>query len=260
MTNEELATAIKDGNSALYADLWEQVKRFVWKKASLFYLFKKDVCTRHGVTLEDLNQCGYFSLVDTVKAWTPESGFKVTSYLNLHLKRHFNAALSGGRVRNTTDCLDCCESLDKSMGDDLEGLLLEDAIPDPAAEQDMEDAENRVFFEELREEMKRCLSSIDQEQANILRMQFFEGKTQGEIAERIGKSCQRVHQIKSKGLRELRKPQYSRQLLPYAEYLDLLAWRSTGFQSFKSSGLSSVERAVEKLERQSYPQNNSSRL
>ncbi len=115
-------------------------------------------------------------------------------------------------------------------------------------------------FGELREEMKRCLSSIDQEQANILRMQFFKGKTQGEIAERIGKSCQRVHQIKSKGLRELRKPQYSRQLLPYAEYLDLLAWRSTGFQSFKSSGLSSVERAVERLERQASPQNKSSRL
>lgn len=247
MTNEELATAIKDGNSAWYADLWEQVKRFVFKKASLFYLFKKDVCTRHGITLEDLNQCGYFALVDAVKAWTPESGFKVTSYLNLQLKRHFNAALSGGRVRNATDCLNCCESLDKPMGDDLEGLSLEDAIPDPAAEQDMEDAENRVFFGELREEMKRCLSSIDQEQADILRMQFFEGKTQGEIAERIGKSCQRVHQIRSKGLRELRKPQYSRQLLPYAEYLDLLAWRSTGFSAFQNGGLSSVEKAVERL-------------
>ena len=179
MTNEELAAAIKDGNSALYADLWEQVKRIVWKKANLFYLFKEDVCTRHGVTLEDLNQCGYFSLVDTVKAWTPESGFKVTSYLNLHLKRHFNAALSGGRVRNTTDCLDCCESLDKPMGDDLEGLSLEDAIPDPAAEQDMEDAENRVFFGELREEMKRCLSSIDQEQETFSGCNSLRAKPRG---------------------------------------------------------------------------------
>ena len=248
MTNEEIVCAIKAGDTALYPELWERVRRIIFRRALSFYNSRRDFCASHGVTLEDLNQCGYFALVDAVKAWSPESGYRFTTFLNLHMKCQFKAALDGGKQRTAKDMLNCCDSLDKPMGDDLEGLSLEDAIPDPAAEQDMEDAETRVFFEELRNEMKQCLNSIDKEQADILRMQFFEGKTQGEIAERIGKSCQRVHQIKSKGLRELRKPQYSRQLLPYAEYLDLLAWRSTGFQSVKSSGLSSVERAVEKLD------------
>lgn len=187
--------------------------------------------------------------MDAVKAFEIKSGYRFTTFLKFHLKTHFQATLNGGRRRTAKDILNYCDSLDVPIRNDEEDLVLSH-IPDPDSETIWEDAEDRIFHEELRNELESCLISLSPERANILRWQFFEGKTLREVAERIGKSSQRVQQIRTQGIRELRKPQYSRRLLPFAEYLDTLAWRSTGYQSFKNSGLSSVERAVEKLDTQ----------
>lgn len=248
MTNEELATAIKEGNTALYADLWEQVKKIILTRARRFYVLCDGLCASHGVTVEDLEQCGYLALVDAVNAWNPDSGYRFTTFLNLHMKRQFRAALDGGKRRTAKDLLNCCDSLDKPTGEDEDGGTLGDLVPDQDALNDLEDAEDRIMKEQLKNELDGCLDSINQDRADVLRRQYYGGKTLREVATETGRSFQRVQQIRSQALRELRREPYRQRLRPFAEYLDTLAWRATGLASFQNIGASSVELAIEKVD------------
>lgn len=247
MTNEELAATIKAGDTSLYAELWNQVKGIVWKRAGWFYENRRDFCAARGVTADDLAQSGFLALVDTVEDYQPESGYRFTTFLNFHLKQQFQATLDGGRRRSVQDMLNHCGSLDEPTRPDDESDALVDMVPDPDSLAGQQEAEDRIFREQMRAELDSCLESIRATQADVLRRQYYGGETLREIAEHIGRSISRAQQIRNQGLRELRKPQYSRRLLPFAEYLDVLAYRNTSFSSFRYRQASSVELAVEKL-------------
>lgn len=199
--------------------------------------------------MENLEQCGYLALVDAVKAWTPDPGYRFTTFLNLHMKRQFQAALDGGKLRTAKDLLNYCDSLDKPTGEDEDGGTLSDLVPYQDALNDLEDAEDRIMKEQLKNELDGCLDSINQDRADVLRRQYYGGKTLREVAAETGRSFQRVQQIRSQALRELRREPYRQRLRPFAEYLDTLAWRSTTLSAFENTGASSVELTVEKMER-----------
>lgn len=220
MTNEELAIAIQAGNTALYADLWEQIKRFVWLRAQSFYTARESICISHGITIDDLNQCGFLAVMGAVKAYKPETGYRLTSFLKFHLKQQFHAALYGGRRRRTEDALNCCDSLDEPTGKNEDGNIL-DCILDPGTEFLYEDTDSRILKEELHRDMESCLNSIKPARAEVLRMMFYEQNTLQKAGERTGRTKERIRQIKNLGLNDLRKPQYSRRLLPYAENLGI---------------------------------------
>ena len=144
--------------------------------------------------------------------------------------------------------LNYCGSLDEPAGEEDERSLA-DTVPDPNGLAGMEEVEDRLFREQMRAELNSCLNSIDAERAEVLRRQYYGGETLREIAEHIGRSSSRAQQIRNQGLQELRKPQYSRRLLPFAEYLDALAHRNTSLSPFQNRMASSVELAVEKAEK-----------
>lgn len=252
MTNEELAAAIKAGNNALYADLWEQVKKIILTRARRFCVLCDGLCASHGVTVEDLEQCGYLALVDAVNAWTPDSGYRFTTFLNLHMKRQFRAALDGGKRRTAKDLLNCCDSLDEPTGEDSESGTVGDFVPsdpeDPDGWFSTEEPDSRIFQEQLKQELHRCLDSMNQDRAEVLRKRYLDGNTLREVAGDIGKSYQRVQSMERSGLLELRREPYRQRLRPFAEYLDTLAWRATGLASFQNTGASSVELAIEKVD------------
>lgn len=252
MTNEELAAAIKAGNNALYADLWGQVKKIILNRARRFCAACDGLCASHGVTVEDLEQCGYLALLDAVKAWSPDSGYRFTTFLTLHMKRQFRAALDGGKRRRSKDLLNCCGSLDEPTGEDSESGTVGDFVPsdpeDPDGWFSTEEPDSRIFQGQLKQELHRCLDTMNQDRAEILRKRYLDGKTLREVAGDVGKSCQRIQSMERSGLSELRREPYWRRLRPFAEYLDTLAWRSTSLSSFRNTGDSSVELAVEKLE------------
>lgn len=252
MTNEELAAAIKAGNNALYADLWEQVKRIILTRARRFCVLCDGLCASHGVTVEDLEQCGYLALVDAVNAWVPDSGYRFTTFLNLHMKRQFRAALDGGKRRTAKDLLNCCGSLDEPTGEDSESGTVGDFVPsdpeDPDGWFSTEEPDSRIFQGQLKQELHRCLDSMNQDRAEVLRKRYLDGKTLREVAGDIGKSYQRVQSMERSGLLELRREPYRQRLRPFAEYLDTLAWRATGLASFQNTGASSVELAIEKAD------------
>ena len=106
MTNEELAVAIQQGQTELMGQLWEQVERFVYKKANeaMGDLGAKPVRrpksepelepeykvgpkswskwskSWRGIETEDLVQCGYIALNTAVKYYDTEKGAFITLF------------------------------------------------------------------------------------------------------------------------------------------------------------------------------------
>lgn len=219
MTNEELATAIQAGNTALYADLWEQVKRFVWLRAQSFYTARESICISHGITIDDLNQCGFLAVVGAVNAYNPESDYRFTSFLKFHLKNQFHAALYGGRRRMTEDMLNCCDSLDEPAGKNEDGNIL-DCILDPGTEFLYIDTDNRILKEELHRDMESCLNSIKPARAEVLRMMLYEQNTLQKAGERTGRTKERIRQIKNLGLKDVQNSELFPRLKQHWENLD----------------------------------------
>lgn len=110
MTNEELWAAGK------LPELWEAVARLLYQFARKFYLHHgKDVCSRHGVTLEDLQQECYFAFLDAVRAYNPEKGFRFTSYLSRHAQNRFRACMG---IFTKLDALNYADSMNTPTAED----------------------------------------------------------------------------------------------------------------------------------------------
>ena len=85
MTNEELVMIIKGGNDELTPSLWERVERFAYVKATDYYYLHTDLCTRAGVTLDDLKQESYFAFMAAVNYYDPDKGFLFLSFMTYPL-------------------------------------------------------------------------------------------------------------------------------------------------------------------------------
>lgn len=249
MNNEELALSIQAGDMAQCGPLWEQVKGIVIARARGYAAAYGDLCAACGVTAEDLEQSGFLAMLDAAEDYDPGRGCKFNTLLSWKLKLQFRAALDGGRRRRARDPLNDCHSLDApAPGREEGGETVGDLLPDPVPA--CEDAEERVFQEQLGAAVRGCLDDLkDQRRAGILRREYLEGQTLREIAAQEGKSVSRIQQLRNAALRELQRPPYLPRLRPFAqEHLGALAWRGTGLSSFRSTGLSSVEMALERAE------------
>ena len=68
MTNEELATAIQNGETELYPVLWEKIEKLIDRKAEI-YALNLAICGRRLDPVEfkkDLKQSAYFALIAAV--------------------------------------------------------------------------------------------------------------------------------------------------------------------------------------------------
>lgn len=153
MTNEELAMEIQAGRSD-YTALWEQMRRFVCQQANRYFVMYCGSCTRAGVELDDLIQCGFMALRDAVRAYRPESGYSLLAYIKYPLLKHFREACG---IRTTRrDPLNNCASLDKPVGDEGKATL-GDLQPSQSAAQDMEAVLERKYMTELHEAIETAL-------------------------------------------------------------------------------------------------------
>lgn len=126
MTNEELAELIqKTDSKTAKAELWENNKGIIYRLARSYYR----PTSPH--TLEDLVQQGYFALLQAVKSYDKEKGYKFTSYLPFS----FQCAIRG-------PYMDTYISLDTPIGRDGEENenTLADTIPDNSALEELENA------------------------------------------------------------------------------------------------------------------------
>ena len=244
MTNEEWAIEIQAGWED-YTALWEQVHRFIRQQAHRYFTLHAGTCAHAGVELDDLLQCGFMALQDAVRAYRPESGYSLLSYIKYPLLKHFRAACG---IRTTRrDPLNNCASLDKPVGD--EEATLGDLQPSQSAAQDMEAVLEREYMTELHEAIETALDTLDTVQRDTIRRRFWDGDTLQAMAKDTGVTPEVIRQRETKALRRLRCGPCVKLLKPFVDEIRAgYAWKGTGWGAWNSTGVSSVEKAVEKTD------------
>ena len=113
-------------------------------------------------------------------------------------------------------------------------------MQDPDAAAAFDEAEQRIWLEQLHEALERALDQIPGEQSDILRRRFYAGQTLSAIGEEYGVGLEAIRQRERSGLRSMRQGQARREL---KQFVDTPYYTGTGLASFQRSG-SQPERLV----------------
>lgn len=237
MTNEELVERIQRGETGYYPALWEQVERFVKQQANRRIL---ELDGSGGVTSDDLYQSGYLALVDAVERYDPERGMAFIGFLALRLKGYFTEAAGGRAKRQRQDPIQNAKSLDEPVGENSEDTL-SDFVADP--EDPYEEAEARIYREQLRGELDKALNQIPEDQRRTLELRFYHGLSLKAAGMEMGVSTERARQREAKGLRCLHKPRIRRPLEQFIERRTDYFFH-VGLVRFNSTLTSAVEHEV----------------
>ena len=231
-TNEEIVAMIQAGRSDLFLELWQRVKQYVRKRA----LFRLHYCGFDGgsgcggVELDDLMQSGFIAMTEAIKTFSPgESSF--LSWLTFYLRKAFREAQ--GVSTSKRDPLDMCISLDRPESDESDDTIIESI---PGAEV-WEDADRKIYLDELHAALEKALSEIPEKQAEILRKTSFENKTLRESGTEIGVSVERARQLRRAGLNSMRNNKGLKQFLQ--DEMDY--YHRVGIRAFNSTRTSSTE-------------------
>lgn len=217
MSNEELVELIQNGDTNRLSDLWERVQRFVFMMAGRYF----DNLENPHIEREDLCQAGYVGFVNALEGYSPEAGASFLTYLAYHLKNPF-AECAGFRAKG--DALIRAMSLDAPLTDDGDDYTLADTVVDPAAAEDFEDAERRIYTAQLRKALDDVLDRLPAANAAVIRKAYFDGLSLQEIAAERGVSFQLISQQKREGLARLRRPDCVRRLKGFVDQQTPWEW------------------------------------
>ena len=189
LSNEELARAIQNGELDKIEILWKQIRRYIAKSAKGYLsTFYDNPC---GVEIDDLIQQGYFAFLAAIDSFEPDKGKSFLGWLTFYLFREFGhaAGLSfrtykDGERRLSRSMLDMSDSLDRPLTDDPDAATLADIAAPTTA--DIDDAETRIYIQQLRAALDDLLSELTEEEASIIRDVYFNGVSIAQLAERNG--------------------------------------------------------------------------
>ena len=201
-TNEELAIMIQDGDESKVPELWERVRKLYLKKSMQYFEGHRELCSRCGVELDDVQQQSFFAFLQSVEAYNPESGLVFVSFIDFQFRTEMQN-LTGTRTALTRlDPLNNCASLDKVIEtDDDSGDTLGDFVPDLTALDFLELLDAESVGEMIRAEVRRLPAPV----CDVIAWYFFDGQTLETIAKRLDLSLERVRQLKKRGLVTLSK-------------------------------------------------------
>ena len=256
-TNAALAALAAAGNAFALAQLWEInrpiLRRMFWR----WYDRNRSIAECAGLSVEDLEQEGYFAVKAAAEYYDPDKG-SFLSVLQYFVQKQIRAATIGSHGRSVTteagrnmllpaDLLSNAESLDEPLpGAGAEDdRTRADIVPDPAAALEFESAEETIYREQLRAVLDNALSFLPDRQRKVIQKRFFDGLTFKQVAECEGVSSTLAAKIEAAGLRALRNNSALRRF--YSETLVSRAYQGTGFGAWARNG-SVEERIVEQQE------------
>ena len=198
MTTDQIAQVVQAGQADVMT-LWTAVRRFTHDRA---YRWERALGSRCGVTIDDLMQTGFLALLDALETWKPEAGTFLT-WFGLRLKSAFSEATGQRTQRDKRDPLQNCTSLDMPVAEsEGDALTLGDALPDPSAEQAIEDIAERDCRQRLHHALHRALQTLPETQRRAVVGRYLYGmKTDA-------RAC-------GAGLKALRHPKISLELRAY---------------------------------------------
>lgn len=203
MTNEELVDLIQNGERDRLPELWAQVERFVAVQAHKRLVLSAGL---GGVEFGDLYNAGYLALVAAANTYDPAAGRSFIGWLALALKTAFAEAGGYRSRKQDRDPLHRAGSLDAPVsGEDDGESTVGEFQADPAAVQAFEDAEHRLYLDQLHDALEGMLATLPAQQSGTLRRRYYQWQTLDEIAAADGVYKETVRQWQEKGLRALRR-------------------------------------------------------
>jgi RNA polymerase sporulation-specific sigma factor len=245
MSNEELALLVQQGDTGALPRLWEQTRRLIAQKAYAYY--NRLDGNRRGVEVDDLMQQGYFALLDAVRHFDQEDGYKFNTYLYNTLKTAFSVA--AGTRSQKRDMLDYASSLDAPVGEESDSRAIADLVPDRTAETAFDTLLVEDIARVILDESRRLTTPL---QTRIIFECAYMGRTLKSLAEEIGKSRVTVENIYHRAIETLRRrpvirairDEYFRECTAAQRESAINPYRTRGVEGFKESFTSIVEDVV----------------
>ncbi len=257
MSNEELAIRIRNGETDLTEQLWNQVVKFVTlmaKKYSLAYNGRYEV--------EDLIQSGFIAVVEAANVYPGEEGGKYLTYLTYWLLKEFRRSNGITKARNIIgeitdengnviklkafDPIERSESLNTPLGDSEDGDTKQSFLADPRDQ--FEEVEHKIYLEQLRETLDKAMDQLPAEQKQILISYFRDQKSRDEIGKELGKTGNAVESQKKAALTKLHREKHKNGLAQFVEERTPF-YHTVGIREFTATHSSAVEKAVLARER-----------
>lgn len=239
MTNEEIALRIQAGERNLIDVLWEQNTGLFMNKSYSLYTRNQHRCVLCGVEIEDIIQVCFLALLDAVRAFLPETGYKLMAYFKFPLLNHFSTLVGIRSVKR--DALNYSASLNETFGEDKVKERIE-ALADADSMTPYEAVDDDIFRSQLHNALEHAISNLSDNRAFTIRKRYFERKTLTQIAAEMGLTHQRISQLERKAIEKLK---CDRNLQAFNdEIIAHWAYKGTGLRSFMRSRISSVERVV----------------
>lgn len=189
MTNEDLAIQIQLGHTEHYGELWDKVKRLMFK---ILYSKIYRIELPNYLDREDIEQELYFALCNAVQAYDDTKPYKFTSYLEYQIMNAIRSALPRKPLKEY--------SYNQTVGDDENTELLE-FIEDEAAELELQDVE----LTDIQTQVRQAVAELPKRERSVVSLYYFESQSLAQIAEKLSVSLEMVRSIKNKGLRILRR-------------------------------------------------------
>lgn len=241
MSNEEMALQIQQGETALYAELWQRNRPLLLKLADACFFKNRELLTRYGLEREDLQQVAFLALVFAVNRYRPENGYKLTSYFDISFKRELAAAFCGGERKSKTDALNMSGDLDEPVAEDSDTTLGE-LLPDEAAEQAFEDVDQADYDRQTAAVLWGCVNELPEPCRGILQKRYRDALSWGDIAEQAGIESKTAVAISRTSCIKLKRNIKIRRAFPERYHVRL---SGAGAETFFHTGASIVERTVE---------------
>lgn len=259
-TNAALAALAATGNAFALSQLWEINKGLLHSMFWKWYSGHREQADAHGMTVDDFEQEGFFAVQYAAEHYDPGKGIAFSTWLAYAMKRQIDQALTNGHRRNITgtdgkihtisaDPLNHCTSLDAPADMDGESdTTFGELLPDQTAAREMQGVEDRLYHEQMHDDLETALQKLAPVEADVLRYRFYEDKTLQEAAEATGETVSTVRAIEGRALHHLRLDKNLRRWRE--DFITTRAWSNAGFFAWQNSG-SIEERTIESLESRS---------
>lgn len=200
MTNEELAIEIQKGNKSACAKLWEQVEHFVKKSAFSYYNALRLSGKEYIPDADDLISEGYIAMLEAVKYYAPEKGYRYITYLSKTLKKSFVAVAGLRTLRTKNEPLNNCSSLNLPVGTESDDMEFIDLLSDETAQNDFE----RIELSETQQIIADALAGLRECDRQLIKMRFWNEFSYEAIGSAFGITNSAAAVREKKILRKLR--------------------------------------------------------
>lgn len=226
---------------AALAELWQESRGLIRRIANGY----KTICQYDAaIDTEDLEQVGYFALLNACRTYSPENGGSWGNWLVYYLRREMNTALGRRDGRYTRPDHNAASLDTPAFPDDPDSMTVGECIPDETLPESGEEL--------IADEIVLCVRAAvqrlpDERQRYVITETALHGKTYREVGEKLGISVETVRKAINRGERALKEdPQLS--ALRSAHCIAPLSyWQHKGVSKFHADWTSTTEEIVLRL-------------